>query len=105
MDFAGNFNSPDRVILMGLGHPEYGHYRITGILFDESIVIGHYFGNFTKDPAGDLFDLFRVQLFGHGRVSGKIGEKDRDVLAFAVKEGNIAEGFFRGRARFQVLSL
>ncbi len=31
MDFAGNFDSPDRIILMGLGYSEYCHHRITGI--------------------------------------------------------------------------
>jgi hypothetical protein len=72
MDFPGRFDGPDRIILMGVGYAKNGHDRIAGILFDESILIGDDFGYFGKDAAGDILDLFRVQLFGHGRVSGKI---------------------------------
>ncbi|MDH3877962.1 MAG: hypothetical protein OET18_08980 [Desulfobacterales bacterium] len=82
MDFPGSFDSPDRIILMGLGDSEYCHHRISGILFDESIVIGNDLGNLAKDLACDLFDFFRVQLFGHSRISGKVREKDCNMLSF-----------------------
>ena len=31
---------------------------------------------YCRYSSGDRFDLFRVQLFGHGRIAGKIGEKN-----------------------------
>jgi len=90
---------------MSLGDSEYGHDRITGILFNEPIVSGHDLENFTKNPAGDIFDLFRVQLFGHGRVSGKIGEKDRYVLAFTDAWCNLPGWFVRDRGLRQAFSI
>ena len=71
-----------KVGVMGVGNSEYCHHRITDILFDESIVIAHDFGNFAKDPTCDLFDFFRIQLFGHSCISCKVGEKDCNVLSF-----------------------
>ena len=82
------------VILVGFGDTEEGDYGITDILFNEALVAVNDLGNFAEDPGRDLLDLFGVELLGHRRVAGEVGEEDGDVFSLPFRPGD--PPFFRG---------
>ncbi len=60
------------------------HHGITDKLLDEAFVLGNYLRDLPEDLSHDLLYFFGIELLRHSGIAGHVGEKDGDVLAFAV---------------------
>ena len=69
VDPACRLESPDVVILVGLGDAEEGNDGIADILLDKTVIKGDDPGDLAEDPARDLLDLLGVEPLRQGRVA------------------------------------
>ena len=91
---------PLGVIFMGDGRPEQGHDPVAPKLADRALEAVDFIH---QDPAAavhDPVDVLRVQLLGHGRKPGHVGEHHRHQLALALQGPasgqNLVRQVFRG---------
>ncbi len=83
MDLLGSTHRPHRFVLVSRGDAKKRQYLIAHELIDAPPVALHDRHRFGFDAAHEALDLLWVEFLVHGRVTGKVGEEDGRLAAFA----------------------